>query len=191
MKHVNVEFLDRIGFRCVNCGSCCKAHPSDVNVDEQKKIESLGFTDFLEGEIGDVTRRIRAKDDKSCFFLKRDNNCAIYEARPAACKLEPLIIVDYDYENNKIKLDINPATLCDPALSCKGLSHGGKIPEEKMEEMKEAAQTTIQESLESFSRQTGLPVTSKKVASLTRQYFIQANIIASAFAEAVSKFALE
>ncbi len=184
MKYVNVEFPDGIGFQCMNCGSCCKAHPSDVNAQEQKKIEAKGFTDFLEGKDGDVTRRIRARDDESCFFLTNDNKCAIYDARPAACKLEPLMITDYDYENNKIKLGINPAALCDPSQSCKGLSPGGKMPEEDMEE---AAQTTIQEALESFSRQKKLPVTSKEVAFLTRQYFIQAYIIASAFAEAVSK----
>jgi hypothetical protein len=54
-------------------------------------------------------------------------------------------------------------------------------------DMGEAAQTTIQEALESFSRQKGLPVTSKEVAFLTRQYFIQAYIIAGAFGEAVSR----
>jgi len=188
MKHGNVEFPDGIGFKCVNCGSCCRAHPSDVNAEEQKKIESLGFTDFLEGNIGGVTRRIRAKDDGSCFFLTKDNRCAIYDARPTACKLEPLMITDYDYENNKIKLDVNPAALCDPSLSCKGLSRGCKMPEG---DMGEAAQTTIQEALESFSRQKGLPVTSKEVAFLTRQHFIQAYIIASAFAEAASKLSWE
>ncbi len=184
MKCNDVEFPDGIGFKCMHCGSCCRAHPSDVNAQEQKKIEALGFTDFLEGHIGDVTRRIRAKDDKSCFFLTRDNSCAIYDARPAACKLEPLMITDYDYENNKIKLDISPAALCDPSLSFKGLSSGGKMPEGNIGE---AAQTTIQEALESFSRQKGLPVTSKEVAFLTRQCFIQAYIIASAFAEAASR----
>ena len=184
MKHVNVEFPDGVGFQCVSCGSCCRAHPSDVNAEEQKKIEAKGVTDFLEGTEGDVTRRIRAKNDGSCFFLTKDNRCAIHDARPAACKLEPLMIADYDYENNKIKIEVNPAALCDPSMSCKGLSPGGKMPKEEIEE---AAQTTIQEALESFSRQKGLPTTSKEVANLTRQYFIQAYIIASAFAEAVSK----
>lgn len=184
MNHNDVEFPDGIGFKCMHCGSCCRAHPSDANAEEQKKIEDLGFTDFLQGHAGEVTRRIRAKDDESCFFLKKDNKCAIYNARPAACKLEPLMITDYDYENNKIKLDINPAAICDPALSYKRLSHGGKMLKGDIEE---AAQTTIQEVLESFSRQKGLPVTSKEVALLTRQHFIQAYIIASAFAEAVSK----
>jgi Fe-S-cluster containining protein len=186
MTQNNVEFPHGIGFQCVNCGSCCKAHPSDVNSKEQKKIEAKGFTDFLEGSDGDVTRRIRAKNDGSCLFLSKDNGCAIYDARPAACKLEPLMVTDYDYENNKIKLEINPAALCDPVMSCKGLSLTGKMPEG---DMGEAAQTTIQEALESFSRQKKLPVTSKEVAFLTRQYFIQAYIIASAFAEAVSRLA--
>ena len=184
MKCNIVEFPDGIGFKCMHCGSCCRAHPSDVNPQEQKKIETLGFTDFLEGHIGDVTRRIRAKDDKSCFFLTKDNKCAIYDARPAACKLEPLMITEYDYENNKIQLDISPAALCNPSLSFKRLSSGSKMPEGNIGE---AAQTTIQEVLESFSRQKGLPVASKEVAFLTRQYFIQAFIISKAFAEAASK----
>ena len=188
MKHGSVEFPDGIGFKCVNCGSCCKAHPSDVNAEEQKKIEALGFTDFLDGYIGEVTKRIRAKADGSCFFLTKENRCTIYDVRPAACKLEPLTITDYDYENNKIKLDINPAALCDPALSCKGLFPGGKIPEGNIEE---AAWTTIQEALESFSRQKGLPVASKEVAFLARQYFIQSYIIAIAFAEAASRLSGE
>jgi Fe-S-cluster containining protein len=184
MTNQTVEFPAGLSFKCIHCGFCCKAHPSDVNIQEQKKIEVKGVTDFLEGSEGDVTRRIRAKNDGSCFFLSKENKCAIYDARPAACKLEPLMITDFDYENNKIKLDINPAALCDPSLSCKGLSSGGKMPEE---EIGEAAQTTIQEVLESFSRQKGLPVTSKEVAFLTRQYFMQTYIIASAFAEAVSR----
>ena len=177
-----------MGFKCKNCGACCKAHPSDVNAQEQKDIEAKGFTDFLEGQEGDVTRRIRAKNDNSCFFLSKENKCAIYDVRPAACKLEPLMITDYDYEKNQIRLDINPAALCDPSLSCKGLSSGGKMPEA---DMREAAQTTIKEALESFSRQKGLPVTSREVAFLTRQHFIQAYIIASAFAEAVSRLSSE
>ena len=45
---------------------------------------------------------------------------------------------------NKIKLEVNPASFCDPSLSCKGLTPGGKMPEE---EIREAAQTTIQEAL--------------------------------------------
>jgi Fe-S-cluster containining protein len=185
VKHFNVEFPEGIGFQCINCGSCCKAHPSDVNAEEQKKIEGKGFTNFLEGSEGGVTRRIRAKKDDSCFFLSKENKCAIYDVRPAACKLEPLMITDYDYVNHKIILEINPAALCDPSLCCKGLSYDGKIPEE---EMREAAQTTVQEALESFSRQKGLPVRRKEIAFLTRQYFLNSYIIARAFAEAVSRF---
>jgi Fe-S-cluster containining protein len=184
MKYDNVDFPEGIDFQCMSCGFCCKTHPSDANTQEQKKIEALGFTNFLEGSDGHVTRRIRGKKDGSCFFLSKDNKCTIYDARPAACKLEPLVITDYDYENNKIKLGINPAALCDPSRSCKGLSLSSKMSKE---EIAEAAQTTIQEALESFSRQKGLPPTSKEVAFLTRQYFIQTNIIAIAFAEAASR----
>jgi len=184
MKHGNVEFPDGIGFKCLHCGSCCKAHPSDVNAEEQAKIESLGLIDFLEGKIGDVTRRIRAKDDGSCFFLNKDNNCAIYDARPAACKLEPLTIVDYDYENNRIELDVNPAAICVSPFSCKGLSSDGKL---SIEDMAKAAQTTVNEFLEFFSRQKGLPVTSKEVAFLTRKHFKESYLMVIHIAEILNQ----
>ena len=128
MKHVNVEFPDGIGFKCKYCGSCCKANSSDVNANDQRMIAAKGFIDFLEGKVGDITRRIRKKDDGSCWFLTKGNKCAIYDVRPAACILEPLIISDYDYENNKIELDINPAALVDSQFFCKGISVQGKLP---------------------------------------------------------------
>ena len=168
----------------MHCGSCCKANSSDVNTNEQKMIEAKGITDFLEGNTGDITRRIRKKDDGNCLFLTKGNTCAIYDIRPAACRLEPLIISDYDYENNKIELDINPAGLFDPQLSCKGISVQEKLP---AEEIAKAAQTTVQEALEYFSRLKGLSITSKEVASLARQHFIQHYILISSLAEAVRK----
>jgi Fe-S-cluster containining protein len=184
MKKQTVDFPDGLNFKCRHCGSCCKAHPSDVNVEEQAKIESVGFIDFLEGNIGDVTRRIRAKDDGSCFFLNKDNNCVIYDARPAACKLEPLTIVDYDYEKNRIELDVNPAAICDSLFSCKGLSSGGKL---SIEDMTKAAQTTLNEFLEFFSRQKGLPVTSKEVAFLTSKHFKESYLMVVRIAEIVNQ----
>jgi Fe-S-cluster containining protein len=184
MKYGNVEFPEGIGFKCVHCGSCCKANSSDVNTDEQRMIEAKGFTDFLEGKVGDITRRIRKKDDGSCLFLTKDNTCAIYDIRPAACRLEPLIISDYDYENNTIELDINPAALVDSQFFCKGISVQEKVP---VEEIAKAAQTSVQEALEYFLRLKGLSITNKEVASLTRQHFIQDYMITSRLAEAVSK----
>ncbi len=56
----------------------------------------------------------------ACFYRKVTH--VIYDVRPAACKLEPLIISDYDHENNMIILDITPVALFDPQLSCKGIS---------------------------------------------------------------------
>ena len=161
-----------------------QAHPSDVNSEEQAKIEALGFNDFVEGKIGDVTRRIRAKDDGSCIFLNKDNDCAIYNARPAACRLEPLTIVDYDYENNRIELDVNPAAICISPFSCKGLSSDGKLP---VEDIAKAAQTTVNEFLEFFSRQKRVPITNKEVASLTRKHFKESYLTVVRIAELLNQ----
>ena len=72
--------------------------PPDVNTAEQKQIEAKGFTDFLDRPDKTGIAWIRRKKDGSCFFLTKNNKCAIYEVRPAVCRLEPFTITDYDYE---------------------------------------------------------------------------------------------
>ncbi len=182
MNDPSVVFPFGLNFKCLQCGSCCKTHPSDVNAQEQKQIEAMEFTNFLDGIESDVTRRIRTKNDGSCFFLSKENKCEIHDIRPAACKLEPLTISDYDYENNKIVLEINPAVLCS-SFSCKGFFSGHEILKV---EFAEAAKIIVREVLESFSKKKMQPITSLEVAFLTRQYFKQGYTIAGAFAKAVS-----
>ena len=75
--------------------------PPDVDKNERKDIEAKGFKDFLAPPDETGIMWIRRKKDDSCFFLTKDNKCAIYEVRPAACRMEPFTIMDYDYQNNR------------------------------------------------------------------------------------------
>ena len=118
--------------------------PPDVNKTEQKQIEAKGFKDFLERPDESGICWIRRKNDDSCFFLTKNNKCAIYEVRPAVCRLEPFTIVDYDYENNRIELELNfPFSSC-----CTGTCEKETLP---VEEIAKAAQTLGAENF-SFNR---------------------------------------
>ena len=79
--------------------------------------------------------------------------------------MEPFIIADYDYERNRIFLDLNPLA----AKSCKGVFTGEMIAPE---EIGKAAQTIVREFLELVSEKTGLPIKDKKVASLARKLLL-------------------
>ena len=136
MEYQNVVFPDGIGFKCRGCGNCCREQPSDVNLEEQRRIEERGFTNFLEVSGLTENRLIRRKPDGSCFFLTKDNHCAIYDVRPMVCRLAPFDVVDWDYENNLIEVDIRPET------ECIGIFEGNELPKETMSE---AAQFFVQE----------------------------------------------
>jgi Fe-S-cluster containining protein len=133
----------------------------DVNIVERKQIESKGFKDFLErpDEMGTVW--IRRKEDGSCFFLTKDNKCAIYDVRPSVCRLEPFTIVDYDPKTSKIELALNFPFVC----CCEGVNSEGKVP---VEVIGKAAQVVVQKILELTSQELRLPVSDKRVHSAAR-----------------------
>ncbi|HKZ87616.1 MAG TPA: YkgJ family cysteine cluster protein, partial [Candidatus Bathyarchaeia archaeon] len=137
MKFENVVFPDSVGFRCKNCGVCCRVQPPDASLKEQKLIEAKGFTDFLDRPDKTGTRWIRRKKDGSCFFLSKDNKCIIYSVRPAICRLDPFTIVDYDYEKNTVELELNFPASC----SCEGIFDGETLP---IEVIGKAAQIIVQ-----------------------------------------------
>lgn len=159
MNFENVFFPDNVGFKCKNCGFCCRDQPADTNIKEQRKIEARGFTNFLEEPDGTGLRFIRRKKDGSCFFLTEDNKCAIYDIRPAICRIVPFIVTDWDYEKNRIEVD-----LISPCI-CKGVFEGKVLPKE---EIGKAAQSFMQELLEIHAEELGLPITDKRVAFHTR-----------------------
>ena len=63
-------------------------------------------------------------------------------------------------------LDLNPLAV----KNCKGIFTGEMIAPE---EIGKAAQTIVKEFLEIVAKKTGLPVTDKKVASLTRKLLLR------------------
>jgi Fe-S-cluster containining protein len=161
LKFENVKFPDSIGFHCKKCGLCCRQQPADLTAEEQLKIEARGFKHFLgkPDDVYDLIRFIRRKKDGSCFFLDENNECTIYEIRPATCRIQPFTITDWDYQNDVIEIDL-PAD-CD----CEGICYEGTLP---MEEIAKAARVVVKDLNATVAKVLGLPLTDKKVLSQTR-----------------------
>ena len=139
--------------------------PPDINKTEQKKIESKGFKDFMEPLDETGIRWIRRKKDHGCFFYT-NHKCAIYDVRPAICRLEPFTIVDYDYENNKIELELNfPFACC-----CPGVNDQESLA---LEEIAKAAQSLVQRILALTAKDMDLPVSEKRVHAETRSRLLR------------------
>jgi hypothetical protein len=164
----NVFFPDSVGFKCVNCGSCCRVQPPEVDLIEQKQIESKGFRGFLEAPDETGLRWIRRKKDGSCFFLE-NNKCKIYHVRPAICRLEPFTIIDYNYPQKRIELDLNFPTSC----GCFGVNEGGALP---IEEIAKAAQAVVKKILALTARDLDLLVSDKRVAAEARARILRQRI---------------
>ncbi len=146
--------------------------PPDVSKREQKQLEAKGFKDFLECPDESGIRWIRRKNDDTCFFLGKNNKCEVYEVRPAVCRLEPFTIVDYDYENNKIELELNfPFSSC-----CPGICEKETLP---AKEIAEAAQVLVQKILMITAKDLDLPVTDKRVRAETRSRLLRRNVEAA------------
>ena len=95
------------------------------------------------------------------MFLTKENKCAVYHVRPAICRLEPFTIADYDFEKDRIELELNFPYVC----SCEGVFNGGKL---QIEVIGKAAQAVLQKILVLTAKDLGLPVADKRVASETR-----------------------
>ena len=167
MNFENVVFPDSVGFRCKNCGVCCRMQPPEVDKLEQKQITERGFSDFFDrpDETGLVW--IRRKKDGSCYFLTKNNKCAIYPVRPTVCRLEPFTIVDYDYEKNRIELELDfPFSSC-----CTGTCGEKEIL--PVEEIGKAAKIIVQKILALTAKDLDLPITDKRVFSETRSRLLR------------------
>jgi Fe-S-cluster containining protein len=159
LKFENVVFPDGIGFKCKNCGVCCREQPADTNPAEQKLIEEKGFTNFLEAPDRTDLRFIKRKKDGSCLFLTKDNKCEIYDVRPAICRIVPFFVTDYDYEKDIIEVDLLPEADCPEVYA------GTDLP---IEQVGKAAQAITKEMIQMVANRLKLPTTDKKVLSITR-----------------------
>ena len=170
MQYENVIFLNSVGFHCRNCGVCCRDQPPDINFKEQQRIQTAGYKNFMQDHSDPNNRNIRRNKDGSCFFFTKENTCKINSIKPSICILEPFIITDFDYRTNKIFLDLNPLA----ATNCKGIFAGENIA---IEEIGKAAQTIVKDFSEIVGEKTGLSVTDKKVAFLTKKLLRDLNCI--------------
>jgi len=110
----NVTFPDSVGFGCRKCGFCCREQPADLDEKEHQQIEAKGFKGFSVDRAADGLEGlfIRRKKDGSCFFLTKNNDCRIYDIRPAGCRIQPFTITDWDYEKNTIELALPAKCRC-------------------------------------------------------------------------------
>jgi Fe-S-cluster containining protein len=147
--------------------------PPDVDKAEQKRIEEKGLKDFLAPADETGIRWIRRKKDGSCNFLTKTNKCAIYPVRPTACRLEPFTIADYDYEKNRIELELNfPFSSC-----CEGTCEEKEL--EGFQEIAKAAQVIVKKILDLTARDLGLPARDKRVRAETRCRILRRKIEAA------------
>ncbi len=137
-----------------------------MSKEEQKRIESKGFKNFLVHPDETGISWIRRNKDGSCLFLTRENKCAIYDVRPAICRLEPFTIVDF--EKNSIELELDFPFAC----SCEGVD-GERL---QIDVIGKAAQAVLQKILELTAKDLALPVSDKKVASETRSRILRRRI---------------
>jgi Fe-S-cluster containining protein len=166
LKFENVNLPDHIGFKCKNCGLCCKEQPADLNSIEINKIENKGFRNFLDEKDQTEPRLIKSKAGGDCFFLN-DNYCEINELKPAICKLVPFVVMDWDYKKNIIEVDL-PIE-----CNCPGLFIGEEIP---FEIISKAAQSFVDELLKVISIKENLPIADDRVRSKTRIRIIEMQI---------------
>jgi Fe-S-cluster containining protein len=136
--------------------------PPDVSKTEQKRIEEKGFKDFLEQPDENGIRWLRRKDDDSCWFLNKENKCAIYPVRPQVCRMEPFTITDFDYHKNRIEVDLNFPFACTCIGTCDETT---VLP---VAEIARAAQILVQKLLAITANDLSLPVTDKRVRAETR-----------------------
>jgi Fe-S-cluster containining protein len=169
MNFQNVVFPDSVGFQCKKCGVCCALQPPDLNKEEQKRIESRGYKNFLAHNNETGISWIRRNKDNSCIFLTKENKCAIYDIRPAICRLEPFTISDFDFEKNRIELELDFPFAC----GCEGVCKGEKL---QIDVIGKAAQAVVQEILAITAQDLGLPISDKKVASETRARILRRRI---------------
>ncbi len=100
-----VELSDRVRFRCIRCGKCCRnVHGSVIieSLDGWRMAKRLGITVaefydnytnlfFLEDVDFPIFALKTSGKENTCMFLK-GNRCTIQDAKPRTCKMYPFWI---------------------------------------------------------------------------------------------------
>lgn len=98
---------------CRKCGNCCKDLGPKVN---NRDIERIGK--FINMRAGKVRNNYLDVDEDNdfvfnrmpCPFLKEENFCSIYEARPRACAEYPH--TGYPNMQKRLNLTLRNSTIC-------------------------------------------------------------------------------
>ena len=84
----------RISLDCLACGACCQSNEVVFEDDDLPRFAKAGLEHFAKPP---YTRRdrdgrviLRLQRDGRCRHLGKDNKCAIYVARPNACREFPM-----------------------------------------------------------------------------------------------------
>jgi Fe-S-cluster containining protein len=144
--------------------------PPDLDKVERKQIEAKGFTGFFDSPDENGIVWVKRKKDGSCHFLTKDNKCAIYDLRPSVCRLEPFTIVDFEYEKNKIELELDFPFVC----GCVGVC--GESEALPFEEIGKAAQIVVQKILELTAKDLELSVSDKRVCREARSRLLRRRV---------------
>ena len=97
---------------CLMCANCCKTTSPifyPVDIDRAAKFVRMKPGDFIEKYLQVDEDKDYVLKSSPCAFLGEDNYCAIYEARPKACREYPhtdrkkiVQIMDLTYKNTLV-----------------------------------------------------------------------------------------
>ena len=108
---VPVSTSDRVSFKCIGCGTCCKHVRQSVPIEpldlfrlaihlreiglEFECMEELidRFTEpAMLDECGYFMLMLKVSGpEDACVFLKEDNGCSVHKANPRACRMYPFV----------------------------------------------------------------------------------------------------
>jgi len=117
-------YVKNLRFKCKRCATfCCKLGGPTLSLKDIERLKKVGHsgTEFL-----DAHRRLKSTVNGSCAFLrfdaeKRVYECAVYDYRPALCRLYP-----FHFEK------ASPHRFMLKIMPCLGISnHDGELIDEK------------------------------------------------------------
>ena len=88
-----IDFIkEKVGFKCLRCGSCCYSSQPVCELDfeymKEKGVDTRGIEVIGSGLL--KSRKIKANDN-GCFYYK-DNSCTIHPYNSMLCYTYPFVV---------------------------------------------------------------------------------------------------
>lgn len=79
--------------RCSNCGVCCTETEMLLSNKDIKRLENRGFSQnqFVNYDMQGYAQ-LKNCDGYCIFYDRKNRKCSVYSARPAGCKVYPVIL---------------------------------------------------------------------------------------------------